>query len=127
MRRLMQQRGQSPLRFDNAVADGSRAGGTGTGCGPSVYSVRVASAGYRVFAVNISQTMLRETRERIGAAGLASAVEFCQEHLTRLTFPGALCPYVFSWGVVIHKWTSLLPNCFKIIDRTPITNWLHQR
>ena len=118
--------------YDQAVSTmlrliGAEPGGTGAGGGTGVHSVRVARAGYRVFAVNISQTMLQETRERIGAAGLASAVEFRQEHLTRLTFPDALCRYVFSWGVVIQKWTSRQPNCFKNIDRTPITNWLHQR
>jgi len=77
--------------------------GTGTGCGLGVRSVGVARAGYRVFAIDISQTMLRETRDRIGAAGFASAVEFRQEDLTRLTLPDASCRYVVSCGVIIHK------------------------
>jgi 2-polyprenyl-3-methyl-5-hydroxy-6-metoxy-1,4-benzoquinol methylase len=72
------------------------------GCGPGVHSGRVARAGCRVCAVDISQTMLKEAQTRIAAAGLASAVEFRQEDLTRLTFPDASFRYVFSWGVIIH-------------------------
>jgi len=72
------------------------------GCGPGVHSVRVAHAGYRVCAIDFSQTMLNEAQLRIGAAGLASAVEFRQEDLTRLTLPDASFRYVFSWGVIIH-------------------------
>jgi len=72
------------------------------GCGPGVHSVRVARAGCQVCAVDISQTMLQEARLRIAAAGLAPAVEFRQEDLTRLTLPDASFRYVFSWGVIIH-------------------------
>jgi len=72
------------------------------GCGPGVHSVRVARAGFRVCAVDISQTMLQEAKARTAAAGVASAVEFRQENLTRLTFPDASFRYVFSWGVIIH-------------------------
>jgi SAM-dependent methyltransferase len=72
------------------------------GCGPGVHSVRVARAGCRVCAVDISQTMLKEAQARTAAAGLDSAVEFRHEDLTRLTFPDASFRYVFSWGVIIH-------------------------
>jgi 2-polyprenyl-3-methyl-5-hydroxy-6-metoxy-1,4-benzoquinol methylase len=72
------------------------------GCGPGVHSARVARAGYRVCAVDFSQTMLQEAQSRIAAAGLSSAVEFRQEDLTRLTLPDASFRYVFSWGVIIH-------------------------
>jgi SAM-dependent methyltransferase len=72
------------------------------GCGPGVHGLRIARAGYRVCAVDISQTMLQEAQTRIAAAGLASAVEFRREDLTRLTFPDASFHYVFSWGVIIH-------------------------
>jgi SAM-dependent methyltransferase len=72
------------------------------GCGPGVHSVRVAREGCRVCAIDISQTMLKEARARVSAAGLAPAVEFRQEDLTRLTFPDASFRYVFSWGVIIH-------------------------
>jgi len=72
------------------------------GCGPRVHSVRVARAGFRVCAIDISQTMLQEAKARMANAGLTSNVEFRQEDLTRLTFPDASFRYVFSWGVIIH-------------------------
>ena len=72
------------------------------GCGPGVHTRRVALAGYRVCAIDVSQTMLKEARRRIAAAGLESAVEFRQEDLTALTLPDASFQYVFSWGVIIH-------------------------
>jgi SAM-dependent methyltransferase len=72
------------------------------GCGPGVHSVRVARAGCRVCAVDISEAMLHEAQARVAAAGLASAVQFRQQDLTRLTLPDASFRYVFSWGVIIH-------------------------
>lgn len=72
------------------------------GCGPGVHSVRAAHAGCRVYAVDISPTMLREARARVANADLASAVEFHQDDLTQLTIPDGSFRYVFSWGVVIH-------------------------
>ena len=82
------------------------------GCGPGVHSVRVAREGYRVCAIDFSQTMLREAQLRVAAAGLASAVEFRHEDLTQLTFPNASFHYVFSWGVIIH-----IPNVEKALDQ----------
>jgi SAM-dependent methyltransferase len=81
------------------------------GCGPGVHSVRVAREGFRVCAVDISQTMLQAAQARVAAAGLAAAVEFRQEDLTRLSFPDASFRYVFSWGVIIH-----IPDVEKALD-----------
>jgi SAM-dependent methyltransferase len=81
------------------------------GCGPGVHSVRVARAGFRVCAVDISQTMLQEAKARIAVAGVASAVDFRQEDLTHLTFPDSSFRYVFSWGVIIH-----IPDVEKALD-----------
>jgi ubiquinone/menaquinone biosynthesis C-methylase UbiE len=72
------------------------------GCGPGVHSIRVARAGFRVRAIDISQTMLSEAKDRVAAAGLSAVVAFQQENLTRLTLPDASYKYVFSWGVIIH-------------------------
>ena len=72
------------------------------GCGPGVHSARVAREGCRVYAVDFSQEMLQEAQSRIAAAGLAAAVEFHQEDLTRLKLADASFRYVFSWGVIIH-------------------------
>ena len=65
------------------------------GCGPRVHNARVARAGCRVGAIDISQTILQEAQARIAAASLVSAVEFRQEDLIRLKgrlFPLRLFP-----------------------------------
>ena len=72
------------------------------GCGPGVHSVRVARAGQRVCAIDISQTMLEEAEKRVRAGGVSSAVEFRREDLTELSFPSNSFQYGFSWGVLIH-------------------------
>jgi len=72
------------------------------GCGPGVHSIRVAKAGFKVFAVDISGAMLRHARERANDAGVSEKIEFHQKDLTCLDFPDESFGYVFSWGVVIH-------------------------
>jgi SAM-dependent methyltransferase len=72
------------------------------GCGPGVHTARAVRAGCTVCAIDISQTMLEEAQKRVANAGLASAVQFQQEDLTRLTFPNRSFRYVFSWGVIVH-------------------------
>ena len=72
------------------------------GCGPGMHAIRVARAGYRVTAIDVSKTMLREAQSRVSAAGVDSCIEFHQEDLTKLSFVDASFRHVFSWGVVIH-------------------------
>jgi ubiquinone/menaquinone biosynthesis C-methylase UbiE len=72
------------------------------GCGFGVHTIRVANAGYRVCAIDISKTMLDEARHRVKKAGVQDGVEFHQMDLRRLSFDDASFSYAFSWGVVIH-------------------------
>lgn len=72
------------------------------GCGPGVHSIRVAKQNCQVMAIDLSNTMLEEAKQRIEKAGYSSAVTFQQEDLTNLSFPDASFEYVFSWGVIIH-------------------------
>lgn len=81
------------------------------GCGPGVHSIRVAKAGYRVRAIDISTTMLAEARRRATAEHVADRIEFDQKDLTRLEIPDASFRYVFSWGVIIH-----IPEASKALD-----------
>jgi len=104
--------------YDRAVSDMLRwmeveQGATvlDAGCGPGVHSVRVAAAGHRVCAIDISDTMLRRARQRVQETGLVDKVEFRQEDLTKLSFPDCSFRYVFSWGVVIH-----IPDAEKSFD-----------
>lgn len=72
------------------------------GCGPGVHSIRIARAGFRVCAADISDRMLAHARQRVTAAGLSEQVTFQRQDLTNLTFADASFPHVFSWGVIIH-------------------------
>jgi len=72
------------------------------GCGPGVHSIRAARAGLKVVAADISQAMLGAAKERVERAGVAPAVIFEKQDLTRFTFKDASFQYVFSWGVIIH-------------------------
>ena len=81
------------------------------GCGPGVHSIRVASAGFKVCAIDISQEMLHEAKRRVTDAGLERRVEFRQDDLTKLSFPNSSFRYAFSWGVVIH-----IPEIEKALD-----------
>lgn len=72
------------------------------GCGPGVHSIRVAKAGHHVCAIDISDTMLREARQRAEWENVADRIDFYQQDLTNLDFPDNSFDYVFSWGVIIH-------------------------
>jgi ubiquinone/menaquinone biosynthesis C-methylase UbiE len=72
------------------------------GCGPGVHAIRIARAGYRVTAIDVSKTMLREAQSRVSAAGIESSIKFHQEDLTKLSFADASFRHVFCWGVIIH-------------------------
>ena len=95
--------------YDRAIADmlvgmgvPNNATVLDAGCGPGVHAVRVARAGHRVHAIDISDVMLQHARKRMSETGLFNHVSFSQEDLTALSFPDASYDYVFSWGVVIH-------------------------
>ena len=81
------------------------------GCGPGVHSIRVAKAGHHVCAIDLSNTMLGEARQRAGAENVADKIEFHQKDLTELDFPDNSFRYVFSWGVIIH-----IPDAAKALD-----------
>ena len=72
------------------------------GCGPGVHSIRVAKLGFKVHAIDISQTMLDHARVRVERAGLADHVRFEQMDLTKLSLSDSSVDYAFSWGVIIH-------------------------
>jgi len=95
--------------YDEAVADMLKymevpPGATvlDAGCGPGVHSIRLAKAGFKVCAVDISDAMLRHAQERANDAGVSEKIEFHQKDLTGLDFADESFDYVFSWGVVIH-------------------------
>jgi len=72
------------------------------GCGPGEHSIRVAQAGCRVHAIDISAAALDEARRRAEAAGVADKIRFEQGDLTCLSSANSSFDVIFSWGVVIH-------------------------
>lgn len=104
--------------YDRAVPEMLDALGAGpgatvldAGCGPGVHSIRVAQAGRRVVAIDLSQSMLDEARRRLEAAGVADRVELRRRDLTDLELPDASFRHVFSWGVIIH-----IPEAGRALD-----------
>ncbi len=81
------------------------------GCGPGVHSIRVAKAGMRVCAIDISKAMLQQAHLRAKSERVLDRIEFHQKDLTELDFPDAHFNYVFSWGVVIH-----IPDAERALD-----------
>lgn len=104
--------------YDRAIPDMLAAmevetGGTvlDAGCGPGVHSIRVAKAGYSVRAIDISETMLSQARQRAELEKVGDRIKFEQQDLTQLDFPDNSFRYVFSWGVIIH-----IPDADKALD-----------
>lgn len=89
------------------------------GCGPGVHSIRVAKAGHRVCAIDISEAMLRHAKHRAQLENVAANIDFTREDLTQLSFPDESFPYVFSWGVVIHipDAESALSELARVVQR----------
>ena len=71
------------------------------GCGPGVHSIRAASYGCRVDAIDLSETMLGHARARAEAAGVADKITFNQANLVEYS-PEQPYQFVFNWGVIIH-------------------------
>jgi SAM-dependent methyltransferase len=72
------------------------------GCGPGVHSVRAAKAGYRVQAIDVSETVLARARRYAQESGVADRIEFQRENLTSLGLADASHEAIFSWGVLTH-------------------------
>jgi ubiquinone/menaquinone biosynthesis C-methylase UbiE len=72
------------------------------GCGPGNHSIRIAKTGNKVYAIDISDSMLHHARQRVEKACVLDSVEFNKQDLTQLDCQDASFNYVFSWGVIIH-------------------------
>jgi 2-polyprenyl-3-methyl-5-hydroxy-6-metoxy-1,4-benzoquinol methylase len=72
------------------------------GCGSCAHSVRLARRGFRVRAVDFSQSALAMAEANIKAKGLDSKIETGRESLLDLSFPDASFDYILCWGVLMH-------------------------
>jgi ubiquinone/menaquinone biosynthesis C-methylase UbiE len=66
------------------------------GCGPGVHGIRAAKAGHHVCAIDISEAMLEQARQRAEAENVADRIEFYQQDLTELDLADSSFRYVFS-------------------------------
>lgn len=72
------------------------------GCGSCAHTVRLARRGFRVRAVDFSESALEMARSHLKEAGLDERITLQREDLTRLSFPDENFDYVLCWGVLMH-------------------------
>lgn len=72
------------------------------GCGPGYHSMRLARRGFKVTAIDFSESILPVAKENVRGAGLADSITFQQENLLALTFADAQFDYILCWGVLMH-------------------------
>jgi SAM-dependent methyltransferase len=72
------------------------------GCGPGYHAMRLARRGYRVRAVDFSESILELAARNVAAAGLKDRIELGREDLLALSFSDASFSYVLCWGVLMH-------------------------
>ncbi len=73
-----------------------------TGCGGCDHAMRLARRGFRVSALDFSDTMLGMARQRVREAGLADRLSLCRGSLLELPFRDGAFPFVLCWGVLMH-------------------------
>jgi 2-polyprenyl-3-methyl-5-hydroxy-6-metoxy-1,4-benzoquinol methylase len=72
------------------------------GCGGGFHAVRLARHGYRVKAVDFSDTVLDSARENVRAAGLEHLIDVGREDLIDLSYGEHSFDYALCWGVLMH-------------------------
>ena len=72
------------------------------GCGIGAHSVRLAERGYRVEAVDFSESILEATRKNVDAHNLGQMISVCQGNLRDLPYADGEFDYVLCWGVLMH-------------------------
>lgn len=72
------------------------------GCGVGDFSIRLASHGLQVNAIDFSPHALEEAATRVEKSGLSSKIDLKQDNLLDLQIPDNHFDYVFCWGVLMH-------------------------
>jgi ubiquinone/menaquinone biosynthesis C-methylase UbiE len=72
------------------------------GCGPCAHSARLARRGFRVHAVDFSESALRMAEEYVRERSLQDKIKLGRESLLGLSFPDESFDYVLCWGVLMH-------------------------
>jgi ubiquinone/menaquinone biosynthesis C-methylase UbiE len=72
------------------------------GCGPAAHSVRLAKRGFKVHAIDFSQSALRMARDYVESRGMEDRITLQRSSLLELSFPSSSFDYVLCWGVLMH-------------------------
>jgi ubiquinone/menaquinone biosynthesis C-methylase UbiE len=72
------------------------------GCGSCAHSVRLARRGFKVHAVDFSESALNMAQQFVRAKGLQDRITLGRESLLELSFPDQSFDYVLCWGVLMH-------------------------
>ncbi len=72
------------------------------GCGICAHSVLLANRGFRVQAVDFSQSILRMAEVNVKAKGLETKIKINCENILALSFEDKTFDYILCWGVLMH-------------------------
>jgi len=72
------------------------------GCGTGTKSLELARRGFRVRALDFSESVLPKAREAAKALGVEHRIEFGREDLTALSLPSGSFRRAVCWGVLMH-------------------------
>ena len=72
------------------------------GCGSCAHSVRLARRGFKVHAVDFSESALRMAQQFVRERGVQDRITLGRESLLELSFPDQSFDYVLCWGVLMH-------------------------
>jgi 2-polyprenyl-3-methyl-5-hydroxy-6-metoxy-1,4-benzoquinol methylase len=81
------------------------------GCGVCANSIRLARRGYRVSAVDYSESILEPARSNVSEKGLADRITINRGDILDLAFPAEHFDLVLCWGVLMH-----IPDVERALD-----------
>jgi 2-polyprenyl-3-methyl-5-hydroxy-6-metoxy-1,4-benzoquinol methylase len=72
------------------------------GCGIAAHSIRLARRGFRVQAVDFSESVLKLAKANVLQQRLEDRINIRRDNLLALSFKDASFDYVLCWGVLMH-------------------------
>jgi len=93
------------LAFDylaSVLGDPDAAPVLDAGCGSGTKSLELAKRGYRVMAIDFSESILERARAETAKLGLGDRVQFSQGDLTSLLHATGSVQRCVCWGVLMH-------------------------
>ena len=72
------------------------------GSGPGHHTLRLVRRGFRVEAIDFSDTVIQEARARLEASGFADRIVLKKGDVTQLSYPDEAFSSILCWGVLMH-------------------------